>query len=198
MNFHRTTRCFGILFGALMLLPSFAQAHPGHGASDFGSGVVHPFFGLDHLLTMIAVGLWAFQLGGKCRWIIPAAFIGFMVIGGAFGMSGFAVPMLEHGILASMFVCGLFVAMAVRLPVSAGLTLVAAFAFLHGAAHGMELPATASGLRYVAGFSLSTLILHGFGLSSGILLRATALQSVVRFAGGSIAACAMLLWLGVF
>ena len=105
------------------------------------SGFTHPFTGLDHMLAMVAVGLWAGLNGGRALWAWPAAFVGVMVLGGALGIAGVAVPMVEPGILASVVVLGLLVLAAAQLPVAAGAVLVAAFALLHGHAHGAELPA---------------------------------------------------------
>ena len=122
-----------------------ALAHTGaEHAFSFASGFKHPFTGLDHMLAMVAVGLWAGLNGGRALWAWPVAFVGVMVLGGALGISGFAVPMVEAGILASVVVLGLLVLAAAKLPVAAGAILVAAFALLHGHAHGAELPGEAA------------------------------------------------------
>ena len=151
------------LLGALSLLlvaAPLAQAHPGHEGHDFtwdfSGGFAHPLSGWDHLLAMIAVGLWAAQLGGRARWLVPSAFVGVMALGAALGHAGLMFPGVEQGIAASVLVLGLLIATAVRLPVAAGMALVGLFAGFHGIAHGAEMPATAGGLSYGAGFILAT------------------------------------------
>ena len=141
-----------------------ALAHTGlEHAVSFASGFKHPWTGLDHMLAMVAVGLWAGLNGGRALWAWPAAFVGVMVAGGALGIAGIPVPMVEPGILASVIVLGLLVLAAARLPVALGAALVAVFALLHGHAHGAELPAQAAAATYAAGFALATALLHAPG-----------------------------------
>src|SRR5579883_978366 len=140
------------LLALLALVPVLASAHPGHGTHGFASGFSHPLLGLDHILAMVAVGLWAAQLGGRSLWAVPATFVGVMSVGGMLGLLGVPLPMVEAGILASVLILGLFIATAVRLPLAASMLLVGAFALFHGHAHGTEIPATASGLTYGLGF----------------------------------------------
>ncbi|WP_028079714.1 HupE/UreJ family protein [Solimonas soli] len=158
-------------FLALALLAAAAPAfaHPGHDlpGAGFVAGLLHPLSGFDHLLAMIAVGVWAAQLGGRARWMVPLAFVTVMAIGAATALAGFAPPHVEAGISASLLVLGLFVATAGRLPLAAALALTGAFAFCHGAAHGSELPALADPLLFAAGFMLATALLHGAGLGIG-------------------------------
>lgn len=158
---------------ALALLPAIASAHPGHDGGhdltwDFAGGFAHPVFGLDHLLAMIAVGIWAAQLGGRARWIVPATFVGVMTAAAAFGQNGVVPAGMEQMIAASLLAFGLMIAMANRIPLSAGLGLTALFAAFHGFAHGSELPATSSGFSYGLGFVIGTALLHaaGYGLGS--------------------------------
>jgi len=193
----RTLRRFPIRIAALLsALPSLALAHPGHEGHDFGwdfsAGLAHPFSGWDHLLAMIAVGLWAAQLGGRARWLVPASFVGLMALGAALGEAGLAFAGLEQGIAASVLALGLLVAGAVRLPVAAGMALVGLFALFHGLAHGGEMPASAAGLNYGFGFIAATALLHAAGLGAGALAarRSTLLP---RLAGGAIAVSALLL-----
>src|SRR5664279_4465319 len=149
------------LLSVLLLAGSPAFAHVGIGeTSSFAAGFGHPFFGLDHMTVMIAVGLWAALKGVKALWVWPATFVGVMLIGGALGMAHVTVPFVEPGILASVVALGLLVALAVDLPVWAGATIVAVFALLHGHAHGTEVVETVSGAEYVAGFALATVTLH--------------------------------------
>jgi len=122
------------------LIPTLARAHPGHGVEigGIGWGLAHPFTGLDHVLAMIAVGLWASQIGGKARWLVPAAFVSVMGAGFLLAMAGFALPYVEPAILASVMGLGLLVALAVRLPAAGAAGVVGIFALFHGHAHGAE------------------------------------------------------------
>jgi len=161
-----------------------ALAHTGlEHAVSFASGFKHPWTGLDHALAMLAVGLWAGLNGGRALWAWPVAFVGVMVAGGALGIAGVPVPMVEPGILASVVVLGLLVLTAARLPVALGAALVALFALLHGHAHGAELPAHAAAATYAAGFALATALLHGLGLGVAYLCRSDSGRLIVRAAG---------------
>jgi urease accessory protein len=148
-----------------------ATAHPLHGA-DVGvaAGFIHPFLGLDHLLAMVAVGLWAAQLGGRWLWSIPAAFVTAMLAGGALGFLGHTLPLTETLVAGSVLVLGLLVALRVRLE-SAGLALVACFALFHGLAHAAELLAGAGAAAYAAGFAAATAALHAVGIGLGVWMR---------------------------
>jgi urease accessory protein len=159
---------------ALALLPAVASAHPGHDGGhdltwDFAGGFAHPVFGLDHLLAMIAVGIWAAQLGGRARWIVPATFVGVMTLSAAFGQNGVVPAGMEQMIAASLLTFGLMIALAKCLPLAAGLALTALFAAFHGFAHGAEIPATSNGLGYGLGFVAATVLLHLGGLALGKL-----------------------------
>ncbi|CAM2968668.1 HupE/UreJ family protein [Rariglobus hedericola] len=162
------------MIAVLAALPAIASAHPGHDGGhdltwDFAGGFQHPIFGLDHLLAMIAVGVWAMQIGGRGRWLIPATFVGVMTLGAAIGTQGVAFPAVEQMIAASLLVFGLMIAMAKRLPIYAGLGLTALFALFHGIAHGAEIPANSNGLSYGLGFVIATVALHSVGLALGKL-----------------------------
>ncbi|RUV94064.1 MULTISPECIES: HupE/UreJ family protein [unclassified Mesorhizobium] len=164
-----------------------AYAHVGVGTtSSFTTGFMHPLSGLDHMTVMIAVGLWAAMKGGKAVWAWPLAFVGVMVAGAALGMLQVPVPFVEPGILASVVALGLLVALAVDLPVSAGVAIIGLFALFHGHAHGTEVPENAGGLEYMAGFAVATALLHGIGIAAalGLGLR---FRALARLAG---AACA--------
>jgi urease accessory protein len=172
---------------ALLLLPSLAQAHPGHDAAGFSHGFAHPFSGLDHLLAMLAVGLWAAQMGGRARWAVPATFVGVMALGGVLGMTGLHLPMVESGIAASVLVLGLLIALAARLPLAAAMPLVGLFAIFHGFAHGAEMPVNASGVEFAAGFVLATAALHAAGIALGMGIQRATPAPLVRFSGAAIA-----------
>ena len=164
-----------------------ALAHTGVGAvHGFGAGLMHPLFGLDHLLAMVAVGLWAGLTGGRARLAYPLAFVGMMVLSGLWGMSGAALPGVEIGIAVSVVVLGLAIALKATPPLAAGAAACAIFAIFHGHAHGAELPQGASGLGYALGFVLATAALHGAGLWLAGLLAARA-PLLARVAGGGLA-----------
>ena len=151
------------------LLPSAAWAHAGHGSTaGFVQGFVHPMTGLDHVLAMIAVGLFAANLGGRALWAVPLSFVSVMALGGALGMAGFGMPFVEAGIAISVMVLGLAVALRWKLPVAGAMGLVGLFAIFHGHAHGAEMPVDAAGFEYAAGFILATAVLHGVGLGFGL------------------------------
>jgi urease accessory protein len=187
---------FALLGLAALILPRVALAHPGHDANGFASGVAHPVSGLDHIMAMIAVGLWAAQMGGRAVWAVPLSFVTVMLAGGALGMAGVEIPFVESGILASILVLGLLIAAAAKLPLYASLPMVGVFALCHGHAHGAEMAAGALGLGYSAGFVIATAGLHLAGLSLGALLKVKAPGFVLRAAGGAVAASALLLWAG--
>jgi len=178
-------------FVLLAALPAIASAHPGHDGDhgfgwDFSGGFAHPLNGWDHLLAMVAVGLWAAQLGGRARWLVPAAFVSVMTLGAVLGHGGMSIAGTEQAIAASVLVLGLLVATAARLPLAAGMALTGIFALFHGLAHGAEIPATSAGLSYGLGFVLTTALLHAAGLGLGQL---TARKSTVipQAAGAAIA-----------
>jgi len=179
---------------ALLFAAGGAEAHPlgVHGAG-FASGLAHPFLGLDHVLAMVAVGLWAAQLGGRAIWAVPAAFIAVMVAGGALGMAGVALGPVELGIAASLVVLGALVTFGVRLPLAAAAALVGAFALFHGHAHGTELPEAASALGYAGGFVIATALLHATGVAAGRTLWRGAARPWLRLSGAAIAAAGVLI-----
>lgn len=192
---HRTRLSLSLL--TLLVMPSLVLAHGGHGGTHaFSHGTLHPLGGLDHLCAMLAVGLWAAQMGGRALWAVPLTFVGVMALGGAAGMLGWTLPFVEPGIVLSVLLLGVLIAAAVRLPLTASTILVGAFALFHGHAHGTEMPFDASGLAYAAGFVLTTAALHTAGIGVGITLQKLASPVGVRFAGAAIALCAAWIWLG--
>ncbi len=168
----------------LVLGASPALAHVGHGAtSSFAAGIAHPLSGLDHMAVMITVGLWAALKGGRALWVWPAAFVGVMLVGGALGMAHVPVPFVESGILASVVALGLLVALAVDMPVAAGAAIIAAFALLHGHAHGSEVAETMRGAEYMAGFALTTATLHAAGIGFALGMQRAQWRNAIRVAG---------------
>jgi urease accessory protein len=171
---------------ALLLAPGLAFAHPGHEFTGLLAGLTHPLLGLDHLLAMFAVGLWAAQQSGAARWALPGAFVASMLLGGLLGFAGVQMPILEGAIAASVLAFGLLVAVAIRLPMAAALGLTALFALTHGVAHGLELPALANPWGYALGFVSATAALHASGYALARLLPQTA-APLIRLAGASAA-----------
>lgn len=177
------------------LSPTAAFAHPGHdGALGLAQGFLHPLGGLDHILAMVAVGLFAANLGGRALWAVPLSFMALMAIGGALGMAGVAVPYVETGIALSVAVLGAVVALGLRWPVGAAMALVGLFAVFHGHAHGTGMPADAVGAAYAAGFVAATGLLHVAGLALGLAIRSAPAR---RLGGAAMALAGVGLLAGV-
>jgi urease accessory protein len=156
---------------ALTLLPTAALAHPGIGEMHgFARGFAHPLGGLDHILAMVTVGIFAWQLGGRALWLVPAAFVAAMAAGGALAMTGVPVPMVEAGIAASVIVLGAIVALGIKAPLAIAMGLVGLFAIFHGHAHGAEMPLEVATGAYAAGFMLATALLHLAGIALGAMI----------------------------
>ena len=176
------------LAAAFMLVPTVALAHPGHATPDFLHGFLHPLGGLDHVLAMVAVGLFAVQLGGRALWLVPASFVAVMAAAGLAGMAGIEIPHVEVGIALSVLVLGAVIALRVNMPVAAAMGLVGFFAVFHGHAHGAEMPETASGLAYGVGFVVATASLHGLGIALGLVIGQTTFARRITQIGGAAAA----------
>lgn len=173
----------------LLLAASPALAHTGEGITGgFLSGFTHPIFGWDHVVAMVAVGLWGAFLGMPALWILPIVFPLVMAVGGALGVAGIPLPAVETGIALSGVVLGLLVALAVRAPLWVAAIFVGVFAIFHGYAHGAELPSAANPVAYGVGFVISTGLLHLGGIAIGFLTRVPNGQWIVRGAGLGIAA----------
>jgi len=163
-----------------------ALAHTGAGAvHGFGAGLLHPLTGVDHLLAMVAVGLWAGLTGGRARLAYPLAFVAMMLAAGWWGMSGASLPGVEAGIAVSIVILGLAIVVRATPPLAAGAAACAIFAIFHGHAHGAELPEGASGPGYAAGFFIATAGLHGAGLVLAAQLARYA-PMVARALGGGL------------
>lgn len=173
-----------------------AAAHTGvAAASGIAAGVAHPLLGADHLLAMIAVGLWATLLGGRARWLVPASFVAAMAAGGLAAMGGLALPAVELAVAGSVVALGLLIALDVRAATVVGMAVAALFALFHGHAHGAEMPTGASALAYAAGFLVATALLHAVGLALGLAARRLATPAL-RIAGGTVAAAGLALAVG--
>lgn len=190
------TLIFWPALAVLLLAADPAAAHLLNGeATGFLSGLHHPVSGWDHILAMVAVGLWGAQLGAPAVWVLPIAFPMVMAFGGLLGLLGAPLPGVEIGIALSALVLGAMVLFEVRPPLWVAGALVAVFAVFHGHAHGVELPAGADGLVYSAGFVLATGLLHATGVAIGLVHRWPAGRMALRGAGAGIAAAGpVFLW----
>ena len=183
----------GRLIYALTILLSLgwvqtAWAHvEGGQAAGFITGIQHPWSGLDHVLAMIAVGLWGGQLGSPALWLLPIAFPMMMAMGAMMGLIGIPVPGVEIGIALSAIVLGAMILAEVRPKLAVAVAMVGIFAIFHGHAHGTELPAGQSGLLYSMGFVIATGCLHGVGVALGLVNSLPAGKLALRGAGTFIA-----------
>ena len=179
-----------VLVATALLLASSAHAHAhvdqGR-AAGLLSGIAHPISGLDHVLAMIAVGVWGAQLGVPALWLLPVAFPMVMAFGGFLALVGIAVPGIEIGIALSAIVFGVAVMRESKPHIAAALTLVAVFAIFHGHAHGAELPAGQDGLSYSIGFVAATGCLHGLGIVIGLAHRWPSGRLALRISGAGVA-----------
>lgn len=184
----------GMTAAALLLVSSMTFAHPGHEhTSSFMSGLSHPLGGLDHLLAMLAIGLWASSMKGRALWAVPTAFVLTMLAGGGLALAGLNLPFVEQGILLSVIVLGILVFAAKRLSFIACVAVAGSFALFHGAAHGVEMPVNANSAHYALGFAIATGGLHALGLGLGQLMTHFASPMMLRVSGSMIAATGLLL-----
>lgn len=178
--------------------PQIAHAHSsGVMGGGFLHGFAHPFGGLDHLLAMIAVGLWAAQMRGRALWLVPLAFIAMMTAGGVLAMTTAIVPEVELGVAGSALVLGVLVAAAWRVPLIAAVGLVGAFALCHGLAHGAEMPQAAAPGLYSLGFILATVLLHASGMMTAWFVNNEVGLRLVRVAGCAIVIVTAVMLVGV-
>lgn len=173
---------------AWLLLPAAALAHTRGGeATGLLAGLAHPVSGLDHVLAMIAVGLWGAQLGPPAMWLLPVTFPMVMALGGTLGLIGVHIPGIEVGIALSAIGLGAAVLFEARPKLQIAALLVGFFAIFHGHAHGTELPAGANGLLYSIGFVVATGLLHATGIAIGLVHRWPAGRIALRWAGAAVA-----------
>ena len=172
---------------AWLVLAAPALAHTGSGSGGFVGGFAHPLFGPDHVVAMVAVGLWGAFLGAPAIWLLPIVFPLVMALGGVIGILGLPLAGVETGIALSAVVLGLMVALAARPPLWIAALLVGAFAIFHGHAHGAGLPPGADVVAYCVGFVVATGMLHLTGIAFGLLARWPLGRVAVRAAGGAIA-----------
>jgi urease accessory protein len=179
-----------------LVLSNAVHAHIGVDAhGSFASGLVHPFSGLDHMLAMMAVGLWAVQMGGRALFVVPGAFVLAVALGAALGLSGSALPLVEGGIALSVLVLGALVAFAIRGPWQLAAGLAAVFAVFHGYAHAASLPEFSNPTSYLAGVLMATASLHAFGVAAGASLLGK--SGLLRAGGAAISFAGALLLLAL-
>ena len=178
---------YALLLALLVLVPDNVLAHSDGGiAGGFVSGFAHPILGWDHVVAMVAVGLWGAFLGVPAIWLLPVVFPLVMAFGSVLGILGIPVPAVEVGIAGSAVVLGLLILFKARLPLAAAAVIVAAFAIFHGYAHGTELPEAANPAAYAVGFVIATGLLHLAGIAFGLLIRLPRGVYAVQAGGGVI------------
>jgi urease accessory protein len=199
MTVHRKpllTAAWPLALLVLFLRTQVAKAHAQGGeAAGFLSGLAHPVLGLDHVVAMVAVGLWGAQLGAPALWLLPVTFPMVMALGGMLGLIGVPLPGVEIGIAVSAVLLGSAVLLELRPPLVIAAVLVGCFAVFHGHAHGTELPPGEDGLLYSIGFVVATGCLHGVGIALGLTHSWSWGRAALRAAGGGVAAVGLVfLW----
>ena len=171
----------------LITVPGLVFAHAPEGAGGgFLTGFLHPIMGFDHLVAMVAVGLWGAFLGDRALWILPIVFPTIMAVGAAIGILGLEIPLVEFVIALSGVVLGALIALRFRAPLAIAMVLVGIFAIFHGYAHGLEMPEQISAMTYGAGFVIGTGLLHLAGIGLGFATRLPRGELLVRGCGGVI------------
>jgi urease accessory protein len=180
----------------MLLLAPHAYAHTGIGPHNgWMHGFMHPLAGLDHVLAMIAVGLWATQTGGRAVWVVPLTFVAVMVLGGFLGVTTPAFTFTTHGIAISLMILGILIVTALRLPLVVSAFLVGLFALGHGYVHGSEMPPNISALSYSAGFTLATVWLHLCGIGIALFIKKLGRIYWLRLTGIVVAGVGGYFWL---
>ncbi len=196
---------FGYAASLFAFVPGAAFAHPGHDVTTgFAHGVLHPLTGVDHILAMVTVGLFAAHLAGRfgqrALWLVPLSFVSMMVAGAGMAIQGIELPFVETGIALSVVALGAIVALQTNVPLAAAMALTGFFAVFHGHAHGTEMPVDLSGFEYGAGFVAATAALHASGIMLGLGLSrwaAPAMRRVLQVGGAAIALAGLALLSGV-
>jgi urease accessory protein len=190
-NANRPNLAQCIIVVVCLLAPAAAWTHVGQGdiSGGFAAGFLHPILGFDHVVAMVAVGMWGAQLGQPAIWVLPVTFPLVMAFGGVLGGLGVPIPGIEIGIAVSAIALGLMVAFAARPPLAIAAILVAVFAIFHGHAHGAELPESANAISYSVGFVVATGSLHALGILLGVMNRWVAGARTLRAGGAFVAAC---------
>jgi urease accessory protein len=188
-----------LLFLLLSMWPGSAMAHiSGTERGGFAAGLLHPITGADHVLAMLAVGVWGAQLGAPAIWLLPVTFPVVMAFGGMLGLVGLKLPGIEIGIALSAIVLGFMVLREARPKLAVAAVIVGFFAVFHGFAHGAELPPGGNAILYSAGFVIATGCIHATGIAIGLAHRWPAGRVGLRVAGGAVTlAGALFLWQAV-
>ncbi|MDB5840165.1 MAG: ureJ [Herminiimonas sp.] len=189
----RSIRHAAFAAAALFMAPAFAHNGDNHAVLSLSAGFVHPFSGVDHLLAMLAVGVWAAQNRRPAVWLLPIVFPLMMGLGAILSFLGLSISGVEAGIAGSLAVMGLLTAFAIRLPVRISIAMVSLFAMAHGLAHGAELPQGSSFAFYAAGFILATALLHLLGVMIGAIGTKNIIKHGIRLSGAAAAATGMVL-----
>lgn len=184
---HRSVSVCSLSLVILLQTTPAAFAHTADSLSGgFVSGLLHPIFGWDHVVAMVAVGLWGAVLGRPALWVLPIVFPLVMALGAVLGIAGINVPFIEVGIALSGVVIGLMIVFLVKAPMAFAAILVGLFAIFHGHAHGTELPDAANPIAYSVGFVIATGMLHVAGILFGTLMASDTGRLAVRAGGGVI------------
>ncbi|MET0378267.1 MAG: HupE/UreJ family protein [Spongiibacteraceae bacterium] len=183
-----------LLLWSLLAPPAFA--HTGDIGGGVAAGFLHPISGLDHLLAMVAVGIWGAFLGRPLLWALPVAFPLMMVVGGVLGIAAVPLPSVESAIALSVIVLGVAIAVAWRAPAVIAVAVIAVFAVFHGHAHGTELPHAATPTVYAVGLVIANGLLHLDGIALGLFARNPFGATALRAGGGAIAATGVWILLG--
>ena len=195
MNRDKLTRTLMAIMLLLAVQPLSAHTTGGE-IGGLGSGLGHPFFGVDHLLVMLAVGVWAYQLGGSAMWKVPLVFVLTLLVGANLGLAGLSLAFYEPMIAASLMVLGLMIAMKWRVMPLLASIIVGVFALFHGFAHGIEMPLAASPIEYVTGFTFATILLHGLGAILAYGFQQSSQVVLTRAGGGGLVGTGLLLLIG--
>lgn len=148
--------------------PSMAEAHPGHGVGVMG-GMMHPLTGIDHMMGLLAIGIWAARNGSKLyRLLVPMAFLGGMIVGGVMGIEHMAPYFLESALIMTLIATGVLFVLSVRLPIYLQLLVAVFFALWHGLAHGAEIPSMVEPWAFIVGFVISSAMLLAVGVALGL------------------------------
>ncbi len=180
--------CLSTALVGVIAFTNYAAAHAGVDAgSGFMPGFTHPVSGLDHVLAMLAVGMWGAQLGFPAIWVLPVVFPLVMAFGGAAGVMGLPLAGVEVGIALSVLVLGALILLRARLPIWGAAPIVGFLAIFHGYAHGTELPQSADPVSFGFGFVLMTGLLHGAGIVIGLITKLPRGEMLLRMGGALIA-----------
>ena len=172
----------------LAVIAPLAEAHTVHDASGFMAGLVHPLLGIDHLLAILAAGIWAGRMGKQTTWRVPLAYMLAMSVAMVALVGISSVPYVETGIALSLLLFGLLAAASTRLSTLAGLMIISVFAAIHGAAHSVEMASTLSPLAYLSGIVLATALLQAVAITVGVINRHGVTRHIVTMVAATIAA----------